>query len=226
MNTGKDLLNTIATPELAELSEGVIEALIDGTLEDGFLKDLPIFGSLMAIVKTGVAFRERRLMEKIVAFINEVANLSASERARVVAELAGTGDKQEKVGELVIEMLDRADSIRKPALIGKLFVAMGRKKIDPKDLLRLCTMVNGVFLEDLSLLASTRTVGSVDHDRRFALQANGFLASSLRDVGLRRSSDLPVEMKWIITKDGRAVLENCFPPPIDPYADYEDVLVY
>jgi hypothetical protein len=203
MTIGKALISAISFPGLKDLAEGTLEAVLDGALKEGFYRDVPIIGSLAAIAKAGLTVRDRLLARKIERFLDQVANLSASERARVVSELAGTQEKQEHLGEVVLDLLDKADPIEKPAIIGRLFTAMGRKKIPPADFFRLSAMINGVFLGDLRLLAGENGVEEVEEARRFALQANGFLLSEIDQIYAGGGGT----MKWSVTADGLTILQ-------------------
>ncbi|WP_294994217.1 hypothetical protein [uncultured Stenotrophomonas sp.] len=222
MNLGKDLVVTVGAQELVPVAEDVIEALVDSSLDEGLLKDLPFLSTIFAVGKFGFSVRDRLLSQKIVKFLNEVATLSWSDRARAVDELAGNDGKQEKVGALLLDMLDKADMDEKPRLLGKLFVAMGRGEIRSDDYLRMATMINGVYAGDLRALAESKELDSLTMNRRFALQANGFLqysiknpinpagsVMSMKDMG-EALYNRPFEFAWAITDDGRTILRHCF----------------
>jgi len=222
VNAATDLVGLVEAKDLAPVAENVIEALIDVSLDDGLLKDLPLIGTLLAVGKVGFSIRDRLLFQKIGKFLNEVATLTWSERARAVCELAGTEGKQEKVGALLLDMLDKADMEEKPRLLGKLFVAMGRGEISSEDYLRMVTMINGVYIGDLQALAKSNEAGSLAMNRRFALQANGFLVYSIKNpvnpAGTMMSVkdmgealyNTPFELDWSISEDGRTILTYCF----------------
>ncbi len=110
----------------------------------------------------------------------------------------------------------------KPRLLGKLFVAMGRGEIRSDDYLRMATMINGVYAGDLRALAESKELDSLTMNRRFALQANGFLqysiknpinpagsVMSMKDMG-EALYNRPFEFAWAITDDGRTILRHCF----------------
>lgn len=222
MKLGKDLVASVEARNLVPVVEGAIEALVDGVIEDGLLKELPVVSSLVALGKVGFSIRDRLLTQKIEKFLSEVATLSWSERASAVHELAGTDGKQEKVGSLLLDMLDKADMEEKPRLLGKLFVALGRGEILSDDYLRMVAMINGVYVGDLQALAGSNEVDRLAMNRRFALQANGFLVYSIRnpvnsagtvmsmkDMG-EALYNKPFEFAWAISDDGRTILKHCF----------------
>lgn len=222
MNLGRDLVVTVGARELVPVAEDAIEALIDSSLDDGLLKELPFISAIVAVGKVGFSIRDRLLSRKIVKFLNEVATLTWSDRARAVDELAGTDGKQEKVGALLLDMIDKADMEEKPRMLGKLFVALGRGEISSDDYLRMVTMINGVYIGDLQALAESNEVERLAMNRRFALQANGFLVysiknpvnsagkvMSMKDMG-EALYNMPFEFAWAISDDGRTILKHCF----------------
>ncbi|WP_414615103.1 hypothetical protein [Stenotrophomonas pavanii] len=222
MKLAKELVETVEAKALAPVAEGVIEAVVDGLLDGGLVKDLPVVSALSAVGKVGFSIRDRLLTRKIEKFLSAVATLTWSERARAVDKLAGTEEKQEKVGALLLDMLDKADIEEKPRLLGKLFVAMGRGEISSDDYLRMAAMINGAYIGDLLALAKTGELGSLTQNRRFALQANGFLQYSILNpvnpsgssMNMKDMADAlynkPFQFAWAISEDGRTILKHCF----------------
>jgi len=233
MSLGKDLVATIGSKDLRVAAEGVIEAIIDQGIPEGLIKDIPVIGTILALGKAAGSVRDYLLGRKVIAFLSEVSRLSAGERARAVDEIAGTESKQEKLGNLVIELLDKADSDEKPRLIGRLFVAVGRGLVPSNSFARLATMINGVFIEDLKVLAATPNPNILAPDRRFAMQSNGFLLFSIKNpINSRKGGgasvldmaqaiyEVPFELKWRLSEDATTILTHCFgPAPSNPAFD-------
>lgn len=213
-------MSVVVSDGLEPVASDVVEVAFDATLDDGVLKDLPVVGTLIRLVKLGGSIRDVLLGKKIFAFLSEVATLRASERARVVDELAGTTQKKEKVGEIIIDLLDKAGSDEKAGLIGKLFVAVGRRRLKPEDYLRLAAIISQTSLADLVMLAE-QGVSQVNNDRRYALQASGMLVweilnparsgsgTSLNAIGTA-IYDTKFELDWALSQDGEAIIDVCF----------------
>lgn len=237
MGIGKDLIVSVGAENLEKVSEGVIETALDCVLDEGVLREFPIFGTIVGVGRAIGNARDYILGRKIEKFLAEVSRLSWGDRARAVAELAGTEDQKERVGEVVIDMLDKADSDLKPELLGRLFVAVGRGRVSPADYLRLCAMINGAFRDDLLALSETHNVDALTVDRKFAMQANGFLIFGIKNpqnsekagasvLALAKAVyDEPFELTWQLSNDARVILECCFdPPPPNPL--FEEVAQY
>lgn len=207
MRLAEKLVETIKSKDLQEVAVGAFEAAIDSEMVEGILKEVPILGSLISIGKAGFSIRDRLFARKVEEFINSVSGLSWSERSRIFDELGSSPELQERAALAILDILERCDPIDKPRLIGNLFVAMARGHISGKDLLRLCTMITGVFPDDLQALAKRHQADDLEDGRRFALQANGFVVSS---VGALYAGSESPGMVWTISQDGLKILKHCF----------------
>ncbi|PZS57657.1 hypothetical protein A7X58_09810 [Stenotrophomonas maltophilia] len=208
MKIPNHLISALKAPS-ANLAKDVISAVWEAALDEHILGKVPVVSVVLAVRDGAAAISDRLLAAKVARFLNGVDDLSASERARTVDELAGTEAKRERLGELLLDKLDRADPLHKPQMLAKLFVAVGRRQIAASDFDRLSDMVINVFLGDLRDLAYRGDIEDVGESRRFALQASGFLAWEVDEVYAGSGATL----KWSITKDGNTILSHC--PPGD-----------
>ncbi|MCC7633627.1 hypothetical protein [Stenotrophomonas rhizophila] len=206
MKISNHLIGALRTPS-ANLAKDVISAVWEAALDKHVLGKVPVVSVVLAVRDGAAAISDRLLAAKVARFLSGVDDLPASERARTVDELAGTETKRERLGELLLDKLDRADPLHKPQMLAKLFVAVGRRQIAASDFDRLSDMVINVFLGDLRDLAYRGDIEDVAESRRFALQASGFLAWEVDDVYAGGGATL----KWSITTDGNTILTHCPP---------------
>ncbi|HEL4244276.1 TPA: hypothetical protein UM790_001815 [Stenotrophomonas maltophilia] len=206
MKIPSDLISALTGPT-TNLTKDVASAVWEAVLDEKFLGKVPMVSAVLAVSQGAAAISDRLYAVKVVRFLKGVDGLSASERARAVDELAGTEAKRERLGELLLDKLDRADPLHKPKMLADLFVAVGKRKIPASDFERLSDMVLSVFLGDLRDLAHRENVEDVTESRRFALQASGFLAWRVDDVYAGGGASL----RWSITADGSTILAHCPP---------------
>jgi hypothetical protein len=204
MKIPADLIGALTGPT-ASLTTDVASAVWEAALDENVLGKVPVVSVVLAVRQGAAAISDRLYAAKVARFLVGVESLSASERARVVDELAGTEAKRERLGELLLDKLDRADPLHKPKMLADLFVAVGRRKIPASDFDRLSDMVLSVFLGDLRDLAERGSIEDVAESRRFALQASGFLAWKVDAVYAGGGASL----KWSITTDGSTILAHC-----------------
>lgn len=222
MNAGRKLVSSIGDQNLEKLLEGALEVGLDTLLNEGIARDLPVFGTVFAIGRAFGSYRDYKLGLKVIRFLQEISKLSWAERARTVSEIAGDEEKKERLGEVVIDLLDRANEEEKAALLASLFVGVGRGSIQADQFVRLATMLNNAFLGDLIALASTRSADGLIEERRFALQASGFLIFSINmpfeQIDSQGSTSLrfhvppgtPMQLHWKLTSEAEIILDHCF----------------
>jgi len=203
-----DLVRALSGPS-ANLAKDVAAALWETALDQHVLGKVPVISGVLAIRDGVVAVSERLFAVKVSRFLSGVDDLPASERARIVYDLAGTEAKRARLGELLLDKLDRADPVHKPEMLAKLFIAVGRRHVAASDFDRLSDMIINVFLGDLRDLGRRGEISDVAESRRFALQAAGYLAWDVDDVYAGGGATL----KWSITTDGNAILTHCPPGP-------------
>ncbi|HHA2533179.1 TPA: hypothetical protein ACOEBE_000792 [Stenotrophomonas maltophilia] len=204
MKIPKELVHALRGPA-ADLAKDVGQAIWESTLDGSALENIPVVSGILAIEKGVASVRDRLFARKVLEFLKHVNELSASDRARVVDEVAGSESKRDRLGELLLDKLDRADPVHKPQMLAKLYVAVGRRQIPASDFDRLSDMIINVFIGDLRDIARRREVADVETSRRFALQAAGYLAWDIDQMYAGGGATL----KWNITLDGEAILNHC-----------------
>jgi hypothetical protein len=116
-NIGKAVVESIKSADLAVLSEGV-------------LRDIPFVGTITALGKLGASINDRIFTKKIVRFLISLAAISEQDRLALIEKLNEEDEFRNKVGERVIEILDRIDSQRKPEMVASVFKAYAEELID------------------------------------------------------------------------------------------------
>lgn len=145
-DTSKSLSETLRGSDLVPLSAELAEAALDGVLEDGALKDLPVVGSLLALWNTGRSVRDMLFTRKLMAFLAGVENVSPEDRAAVLTKIA---KNPEAAGELLLLALERMDSMEKPELLARTFVLLAEGTITVSDFHALRVVIDMINLADL-----------------------------------------------------------------------------
>jgi hypothetical protein len=104
---------------------------------DRIFEEIPIFKTLLATSKIIGSIGDILLTQKIEKFLRSQMAISAQARRDMVERLEKDPAFGQRVGEHLIELLDRVDSFRKPAMLGAVFAAFATKKIELKMLRRL-----------------------------------------------------------------------------------------
>ncbi|MDS3859535.1 hypothetical protein RIF25_01810 [Thermosynechococcaceae cyanobacterium BACA0444] len=127
---GDSLTETLAESELSDLSSEIAEVALDSFLQDGFLKDLPVINIITGLWKTGVTVRDFLLTKKLIYFLNEIQDIPAERRKRMLANLERDKEFRGKVGDNLMLLIDRLDSLGKARFLGKAFRAYVNESFD------------------------------------------------------------------------------------------------
>lgn len=140
-----DLVRTIRSANLAELAKEVAEVSLDALLEsDGLARDLPVVGALVGLWNVGTEVRNRLLAEKIVRFLEQLSSLEQEERDTMIQKLDQDAGFRNRVGERLLEILDRVTVDKQPEMIGKVFAAFARGEVSELELKRLVVAIERV----------------------------------------------------------------------------------
>lgn len=148
-----ELVELIRTQDLQDSIANLAEAGIDQLLQDGFLREVPILGSMLGVIRAAGTIRGVLLAKKLGRFLTALQSVPQAEREAFHASLGNRADRR-KVGEALLLLLDRLDDMEKPELVGRLFRAMMRSEIDRETFQLLATAVDRLFMPHLAALAS------------------------------------------------------------------------
>lgn len=144
------LSKTLKESNLTDVSVDIAETILDSTLKDGILRDIPILGSLVGFRKTIVKVQDVLFLKKIIYFINEVKDISPNEREEIISKIDNSAEYRVKIGEKLLYILDKADDHEKTQLIGKLFRALLTQNISYDDFLKGSSVIDRSFITDLN----------------------------------------------------------------------------
>jgi len=177
------LTRSIASAPVGDLLASIADTTIDAVVESGSLDGVPFFGLLLGGRKAYSAIRESLSLRKIVIFLQQFSSLSQEVRQSFI-EGFSTPEEQHRFGQSVLLLLERAEDMRKPAIIGKLMAAAASGEIGLAMAMRLSKMVDKSYTEDLDYLKSLRPgIQGELTPIADALYSAGFLANCGIDGG-------------------------------------------
>ncbi len=134
----ENLSKEIIKPSL-DLGKDYAEIGLDELLEEGILKEIPVVKTLVAIVKTGVAVKQRFFIKKFLVFLKESKSGDPNSEAAKEFEEKFENDKsfRNKVTEQVLIFIEDLDSLNKSRILAHLFRAYLAKEIDWKRFISL-----------------------------------------------------------------------------------------
>lgn len=118
------------TMEIGNLSmiTDVGEAIIDTALDDGILKDIPILGSIVGVGKCIKNISDVLFINKLIAFLTGLKDADVKERKAAILKWEDDAKYRFRVGEALLNMINRCDDIQKAKWLSKLFYELVLKQ--------------------------------------------------------------------------------------------------
>ena len=171
-NINLEIIDSIASENLSSTAQDFAEIALDSLLEDGILRDIPIFNALISLYRSGVQIRQQLFFRKIVNFLKELSEISIDERRKFVDNI--NDSQKNNFGETLILLIDHANNMYKPTILGRLLKNHILGNLSYQDTERLAFIVDRVYLSDLNYLKNFTS----------GVQENPNIAASLFSAGL------------------------------------------
>jgi hypothetical protein len=186
---------------LPSASDGIVNGLgvtTDTVME--FAGLIPVVGKALEIARAIRSTADALFLRKVARFVMEFSHLSIQERASFTAAFT-TEEEMDRFGESILLLLEHADEVEKPSVIGRLFCAAAQGHLTFEQAARLSTIVNRGYLSDLRQLSDFReeTAGP-DADVSISLRSIGLLNVTSEDFFSVENS------KYRLSKYGRLLL--------------------
>lgn len=122
MNSNKPvskLLSSISSNSAKELGDKLGEVALDAILSDGVVKNIPIIGTALTLLKAGNDTHAYFFAKKIIKFLTEIEVIPYDERKSFVEKYHDDEKGFDKVGETLLMIVDSANSIDTATFLGK-----------------------------------------------------------------------------------------------------------
>jgi hypothetical protein len=185
----------------------VTEVVVDTTIvKEGVLHEIPFFNTLHNFYQAGVAIKEQFFIKKTLNFLGELSNASSEERLKFGEWMDQNPKLKGVFGETFLLLIDRADSLEKPSILGRLLKHHILGNISYEDAMRLSFIVDRVYMSDLNYLTRFSSDLKSNPDIAASLQSAGLLSGNSMDFGkLGESSSGPIIYE--LNKYGKMLLQ-------------------
>lgn len=146
------LVESICSPELADISEDITEVILDSLLDEGVLKDLPVVGTIVKVFKGAMNIRDRVFVAKVDRFLFQVSKIPLEKRLLFKEKLNADEKLRRKLGLTLTLLLDRLDDIEKPDFVAWCFSAYLNDNITYETFRRIASAIDIAFLDDLKAI--------------------------------------------------------------------------
>jgi hypothetical protein len=94
---------------LADNSEVLLDSLIDNEI----LKEIPILGSSLKIIRGVQSIRDRAYLSKIKRFVDHLGEIDDKERKKLIDESNKDKKRRVKFGDAIFTTIEKSDSLLK-----------------------------------------------------------------------------------------------------------------
>ena len=178
----KSVRDSVLTNELENISKDILELTLDSFLDDGVLKDLPIFSFVYSFTKTTISIKERIFAKKILQFLFELKDTPQVKRQEFIEKIEKNEKSEAKFGETILMILDKADNLQKARLAGKLLAECIKGNISYEEFLKLTSILNRSYVPTLQKLADLKNNLLIQENEYEELFNLGLVTLKLEDV--------------------------------------------
>lgn len=159
----KSIDSTLVSSDLSDVAIDMSENCIDSILNDGLLKDIPIVRSMVGIIKTTKSISNVLLLKKIIAFMRNLSGISTGMRQDMIFKLNSKRSYRESVGEQILFILDKCDSLTKADLQGVIFAQYVKGNIPPEKFMKIAQIINNNEISEILFFIRNITNECLEH---------------------------------------------------------------
>jgi hypothetical protein len=199
-NSGSATRRAEAVNEVSDVAAEYARATLDALHVEDLLGHIPVVRTALAAAKAVGSLRDHLLLKKVGIFLYAISSIPSADRRKMVQKLGADPAFGENLGEHLIELLDRLDGRRKPAMAGAVFTAFAFSQIDAKTLRRLNSAIQNLSIVEVGSLRELHAAGRQGLPDRIAVQA-------LSTAGLVEPEFSSNGIEYLLNEVGRVFLE-------------------
>lgn len=144
-----------AKNEIISLTSGLSEVALDSLLSGGLFKDIPIIGSVISVCNLTRTAVDTLLLIRILKFI-EALDVKSQKEIDELKEKYFKNEDYPRIGYKLLFSLEKIDDAVKIGWLAKTFRIFLDKKISQASFLRISTIINTAFVDDVEFLTKIK----------------------------------------------------------------------
>jgi len=125
------------------------EVAIDTLLDNEVIKEIPILGSSIKIIRGIQSLRDRAYLNKVKLFIEKVGQINDDQKQRIISESKKSEKSRAKFGDAIFTTIEQSDSTVKIEYMAIAFEAFLNKDFEESDLRLICHIIRNTFSDEL-----------------------------------------------------------------------------
>jgi len=214
MEIDKSLIKTIGKNGAQDILSNMGELTLDSIIENEAINQIPIIGTLRSAYKITNSISDYLFIQKLLKFLKELNTLSIDEKDKMKSKIDNEDKYGKKIGENLLEIINKIDDNDKPKIIAKIFKAYINQEIDFQYFLKFSQIVNKSYLPDLLNLTDFATGQSFSNEKSSGLFSMGLLKIDTIQYSGQVSLSSVAEreqFEYILNSDGMKLLYILYP---------------
>lgn len=138
--------------QLIEAALENAEGVLDSFTESEILKNIPIVGTAIKLIKASSDIRDRIFAAKISRFLISINSVSDEAKTRIKTKVANNPDEARKIGETILLIIEHISDLDKAEMIAKIFLSYIYGYLTPNEFRRISEAIDQAFIDDLRRL--------------------------------------------------------------------------
>lgn len=149
MEINDSFLKTVGDSGANDILAEMGEITIDSIVGNDAISQIPIIGTLRSLYKINNSVSDYLFIQKLLKFFNELGQISDSKKEKMILRIGKDEKYRDRVGDDLLEIINKIDNSDKPRLIAKLFIAYIEEIISLEKFFKYSQIINHSFLPDL-----------------------------------------------------------------------------
>jgi hypothetical protein len=124
------------------------EILLDSLMDNEILKEIPVLGSSLKIIRGIQSIRDKSYLNKVKRFLEHLGEIGEKERKKLIEESVNDKKRRVKFGDAIFTTIEQSDSLVKVEYIAIAFEAFLNDEIKESDLRLICHVINNSFTDE------------------------------------------------------------------------------
>lgn len=143
---------------LADNSEAVLDLLMNNEV----IKEIPILGSSLKIIRGIQSLRDRAYLNKIKIFLEKIGEINDAQKKILITDSKQNEKSRTKFGDAIFTTIEQSDSTVKVEYIAIGFEAYLNGEINESDLRLICHVLNNTFSDELiDIIENEKPIGDL-----------------------------------------------------------------
>lgn len=192
------------------------EVIIDAAMDDGIFKDIPVIGAIVGAGKCIKNVSDVLFTKKIIAFLFELRDTDVHEREKAIAKWESDAKYRIRVGEVLLNMINRCDDTQKAKWLSQLFLELVLKRNETELFMRAEKVLSSLSVTDiinfLAIPELSYTVLSLEEGEPYAnsglyrIEPGGLEMVEEGTMGMTKSKmHITIVGEWIYSTLNRSV---------------------